>query len=69
MVSQILAVFSVLKELIKFIKMMMDFVEKKRIAEREERGRALAQAVKDLKVAETDEAIFDAQARIVKNSK
>ena len=69
MVSQILAVFSVLKELIKFIKAMIDFADRKRLADALERELALAQAVKDLKVAETDEAIFDAQARIVKNSK
>jgi hypothetical protein len=68
-VSQILAVFSVLKELIKFIKAMIDFADRKRLADALERELALAQAVKDLKVAETDEAIFDAQARIVKNSK
>ncbi len=68
MFSQVMAVFTVIKELIKFIKLMLDFVEKKRIADAEHRRQEIIKASEDLRNAKTDEEIFKAQARIVKNS-
>jgi hypothetical protein len=68
MFSQVMAVFSVIKELIKFIKMMMDFVEKKRLRDIEERRQSLILAQQDLQKAKTDEEIFKAQSDIVKHS-
>jgi hypothetical protein len=67
-IQQILAVFSVLKELINLVKLLMDMVEKNRIAEREARRQRLDKALEDMKNAKTPQEIMDAQKRIVDNS-
>jgi regulator of replication initiation timing len=68
MISQILAVFSVLKELINLVKLLMDMVEKNRIVEREAKRQRLDKALEDMKNAKTPQEIMDAQKRIVDNS-
>jgi hypothetical protein len=67
-IQQILAVFGVLKELINLVKLLMDMVEKNRIAEREARRQRLDKALEDMKNAKTPQEIMDAQKRIVDNS-
>lgn len=69
MFSQIMAVFAVLKELIAFIKSMIDLVERKKIEDRERRRQALLRATEDMKKAKTDAEIWAAQQKIVDNSK
>jgi hypothetical protein len=67
-IQQILAVFSVLKELINLVKLLMDMVEKNRIAEREAKKQRLDKALEDMKNAKTPQELMDAQKRIVDNS-
>lgn len=70
--SRILAVFSVLKELITLVKLLMDMVEANRVkareVAREVARQELDKAIEALKAANTDEEIADAQKRIVRAS-
>lgn len=70
--SRILAVFSVLKELITLVKVLMDMVEANRVkareVAREVARQELDKAIEELKAAKTDEEIADAQKRIVRAS-
>lgn len=66
--SQVLAIISVIKELIYFVRLLMDMAEKNRTAEREARRQRLDKALEDMKNAKTPEELMDAQKRIADNS-
>lgn len=66
--NQIFAIFSVLKEIISLIKMLMGVVEQNRIEEAAKKKERLNQALQDMKTAKTPEDILEVQKRIADNS-
>jgi len=66
--SKVLSIFSAIRELIKLVKVLMNMIDKKRIADAETRRQNLVKAIDDLKSAKTEREILDAQKRIVDNS-
>ena len=68
MFSQIMTIFSVLKEFFNLFKVFMDMIATKKIADAEKRRQAFEKAISDLSNAKTPEGILDAQKRIVENS-
>lgn len=67
MIAQIFSIFSIIRELISLIKLFMDMADKQRKAEAERKSQELKKAIEDLKNAKTEEDIWDAQDRIVRN--
>lgn len=66
--SQFLAIVSAIRELYKIVKVFLDMIEKKRVADALKRRQRLREAVNDLSNAQSDEEKKDAQRRIVDNS-
>ena len=66
--SQFLAIVSAIRELYKIVKVFLNMIEKKRVADALKRRQRLREAVNDLSNAQSDEEKKDAQRRIVDNS-
>lgn len=66
--SQFLAIVSAIREIYKIVKVFLDMIEKKRVADALKRRQRLREAVNDLSNAQSDEEKKDAQRRIVDNS-
>ena len=67
MIKAILDVFGVIKQIIALIHLFLDYQEKLRQKEKQEKAERLEKAVEDLKNAKTEEEIWDAQRRIADN--
>lgn len=64
-----MSIVGVIKGLIDLFRMFMDMADKARKAEAERKRQELEKALEDLKNAKTDEEKWDAQGRIVDNSR
>lgn len=67
MISSIVSIFGVIRELITLIKFLFQWVGEIKEKEANERAEARLKAIQESKVAETDEEIWASQEKIVKN--
>jgi len=66
-ISKIIAVVGVIKELITLIRMLLAWIEQTKEAEAAKRSEERKKAIEDLKNARTVEEAYEAQERIINN--
>lgn len=67
MISTIVSIFGVIRDLLTLIKFIFQWVSDMKEKEADERAKRRLEAIEEAKKAETDEEIWAAQDKIIKN--